>query len=203
MGGVLSSGDRPSVSEPSAPSGVPTKATVSGSMADYYSVLARAVLDLDTTDDPAARKELYERARRFVVAELRKQNPEISRQAIRREQAALEAAVRRIEAEKPQTKAKEKTGRQGIPDSEVAEVDLRDMPKELAAMLFGTAYLAGIIAFSGVIYLQGLALVYANIIPYPLLLGATAALVYLLVLLSRTVFRKLRMYSHGVVRPKP
>ena len=75
--------------------------------------------------------------------------------------------------------------------------------KELAAMLFGTAYLAGIIAFSGVIYLQGLALVYANIIPYPLLLGATAALVYLLVLLSRTVFRKLRMYSHGVVRPKP
>ena len=70
-------------------------------------------------------------------------------------------------------------------------------------MLFGTAYLAGIIAFSGVIYLQGLALVYANIIPYPLLLGATAALVYLLVLLSRTVFRKLRMYSHGVVRPKP
>jgi hypothetical protein len=171
-------------------------------MADYYSVLARAVLNLDTTDDPAARKELYERARRFVVAELRKQNPEISRQAIRREQAALEAAVRRIEAEIPQTTAKEKTGRQGSPDSEVAEVDLRDMPKEVAAMLFGTAYLAGI-AFSGVIYLQGLALVYANIIPYPLLLGATAALVYLLVLLSRTVFRKLRMYSHGVVRPKP
>ena len=77
-------------------------------MADYYSVLARAVLNLDTTDDPAARKELYERARRFVVAELRKQNPEISRQAIRREQAALEAAVRRIEAEIPQTTAKEK-----------------------------------------------------------------------------------------------
>jgi hypothetical protein len=201
LGGVLSSGDRPSVTEPSAPCGVPTKATASGSMVDYYSVLARAVLK--TADDPAARKELYERARRFVVAELRKQNPQISAQAIRREQAALEAAVRRIEAEIPQTTANEKTGRQGSPDSEVAEVDLRDMPKELAAMLFGTAYLAGIIAFSGVIYLQGLALVYANIIPYPLLLGATAALVYLLVLLSRTVFRKLRMYSHGVVRPKP
>ena len=85
----------------------------------------------------------------------------------------------------------------------MAEVDLRDMPRALAAMLFGTTYLAGIVAFSGVIYLQGLALVYANIIPYPLLLVATAALVYLLVLLSRTVFRKLRMYSHGVVRPKP
>jgi hypothetical protein len=37
----------------------------------------------------------------------------------------------------------------------------------------------------------------------PSAFGATAALVYLLVLLSRTVFRKLRMYSHGVVRPKP
>ena len=151
----------------------------------------------------AARKELYERARRLVVAELRKQNPQISAQTIRREQAALEAAVRRIEAEIQQTTAKEKTGRQGSPDSEVAEVDLRDMPRALAAMLFGTAYLAGIVAFSGVIYLQSLVLVYANIIPYPLLLVATAALIYLLVLLSRTVFRKLRMYSHGVVRPKP
>ena len=111
-------------------------------MADYYSVLARAVLNLETADNPAARKELYERARRFVVAEFRKQNPQISAQAIRREQAALEAAVRRIEAEIPQTTAKEQTGRQGSPDSEVAEVDLRDMPKEFAAMLFGTALLA-------------------------------------------------------------
>ena len=100
----------------------------------------------------AARKELYERARRLVVAELRKQNPQISAQTIRREQAALEAAVRRIEAEIQQTTAKEKTGRQGSPDSEVAEVDLRDMPRALAAMLFGTAYLAGIVAFSGVIF---------------------------------------------------
>jgi hypothetical protein len=81
-----------------------------------YSVLARAVLNLETADDPAARKELYKRARRFIVAELRKQNPQISAQAIRREQAALEAAVRRIEAEIPQTTANEKTGRQGSPD---------------------------------------------------------------------------------------
>jgi hypothetical protein len=80
----------------------------------------------------------------------------------------------------------------------VVEVD----SKELAAMLFGTAYLAGIIAISGVIYLQGLALVYGNIIPYPLLLVAMAALGRLLFLLSRTVFQKLRMYSHGVMRPK-
>jgi hypothetical protein len=84
----------------------------------------------------------------------------------------------------------------------MVEVELRDMPKALAAMLFGTAYLAAIIAFSGVIFLQGLALVYAGIIPYPLLFVATAALGCLLVLLSRTVFRKLRMYSHGTVRPK-
>ena len=60
------------------------------------------------------------------------------------------------------------------------------MPKALAAMLFGTAYLAAIIAFSGVVYLRGLALVYADIIQYPILLGAMAVLACLLVPLSRT-----------------
>jgi hypothetical protein len=176
-------------------------------MIDYYSVLARAIANLDSAD-PAARKELYGRARRLVVAEFRKQNPQISAQAIGREQAALEAAVRRVEAEIAQTTAKEKTRRQDSPNqdspnSESAQVDLRDMPKALAAMLFGTAYLAAIIAFSGVIYLHGLALVYAGFVPYPLLLVAMAALGGLLVLLSRTVFRKLRMYSRCVVPPQP
>jgi len=45
-------------------------------MADYYSVLARAVMNLETQDG-AARKELYERARGIIIAELRKQNPKI------------------------------------------------------------------------------------------------------------------------------
>lgn len=72
-----------------------------------------------------------------------------------------------------------------------------EMPRAIAAMLLGTAYLAAIVGFSGVMYLRGLALVYADIIQYPILLGAMVVLACLLVPLSRTVFRKLRLYSHS------
>jgi len=92
-------------------------------MVDYYSVLAQAVVNLDT-GEAAAREELYERARSIIVVELRRQNPRISALTITREQAALEAAI---------------------------------------------------------------------------LLGAMAVLVCLLVPLSRTVFRKLRLYSRSTV----
>jgi hypothetical protein len=168
-------------------------------MADYYSVLARAVVNLET-EDGAAREELYERARSIIVAELRKQNPKISALTITHEQAALEAAIRRLEAElRPRPRDKD---RKSSPHgrSEAAEADhLGEMPKALAAMLFGTAYLAAIIGFSGVIYLRGLALVYADIIQYPILLGAMAGLGCLLVPLSRTVFRRLRVYSRSAI----
>ncbi len=170
-------------------------------MADYYSVLARAVVNLATGDD-AARQELYERARSIIVAELRRQNPKISALTLTREQAALEAAIRRLEAElqprlrKQARKQDRNTNQSGR--SELAEVDrLRQMPKALAAMLFGTAYLAAVIAFSGVIYLRGLALVYADIIQYPILLGVMAALGCLLIPLSRSVFRRLRVYTRS------
>ena len=168
-------------------------------MADYYSVLARAVVNLETADS-AAREELYERARSIIVAELRKQNPKISALTITREQAALEAAIRRLEAEllpRPRNNDR-KISQQGQAD--IQDTDhLGEMPKALAAMLFGTAYLAAIVAFSGVIYLRGLALVYADIIQYPILLGAMAGLACLLVPLSRTVFRRLRIYSRSAV----
>ena len=168
-------------------------------MADYYSVLARAVVNLET-EDGAARQELYERARRIIISELRKQNPKISALTITREQAALEAAIRRLESElQPQARDNE---RKGSPRgrSDIAEADhLGEMPKAVAAMLFGTAYLAAIIAFSSVVYLRGLALVYADIIQYPILLGAMAGLGCLLVPLSRTVFRRLRVYSQSAV----
>ena len=168
-------------------------------MADYYSVLARAVVNLETGDG-AAREELYERARSIIVAELRKQNPKISALTITHEQAALEAAIRRLEAElQPRPRDKD---RKSSPHGrlEAGEADhLGEMPKALAAMLFGTAYLAAIIGFSGVIYLRGLALVYADIIQYPILLGAMAGLGCLLVPLSRTVFRRLRVYSRSAI----
>jgi hypothetical protein len=67
-------------------------------MADYYSVLAQAVVNLET-GDAAAREELYERARSIIVVELRRQNPRISALTITREQAALEAAIRKLEME--------------------------------------------------------------------------------------------------------
>jgi hypothetical protein len=168
-------------------------------MADYYSVLARAVVNLET-EDGAAREELYQRARSIIIAELRKQNPKISALTITREQAALEAAIRKLEAEL-QPRARD-NDRKNSPHgrSDVAEADrLGEMPKALAAMLFGTAYLAAIIAFSGVVYLRGLALVYADIIQYPILLAAMAVLACLLVPLSRTVFRRLRVYSRSAV----
>jgi len=168
-------------------------------MADYYSVLARAVVNLDTGDG-AAREELYERARSIIVTELRKQNPKIAALTITREQAALEAAIRRLEAElQPRPRNDDRKNSQ-YGRSDVAEADhLREMPKALAAMLFGTAYLAAVIAFSGVVYLRGLALVYAGIIQYPILLGAMAGLGCLLVPLSRTVFRRLRIYTRSAV----
>lgn len=168
-------------------------------MADYYSVLARAVVNLET-EDGAAREELYQRARSIIIAELRKQNPKISALTITREQAALEAAIRKLEAEL-QPRARD-NDRKNNPHgrSDVAEADrLGEMPKALAAMLLGTAYLAAIVAFSGVVYLRGLALVYADIIQYPILLAAMAVLACLLVPLSRTVFRRLRVYSRSAV----
>jgi len=163
-------------------------------MADYYSVLARAVVDLETSD-VATRQELYERARSIIVAELRRQNPRISALTITREQAALEAAIRRVPAAPSRSTRRISDPNANARPTEADE--LGEMPRAIAAMLLGTAYLAAIVGFSGVMYLRGLALVYADIIQYPILLGAMVVLACLLVPLSRTVFRKLRLYSHS------
>jgi hypothetical protein len=63
-------------------------------MADYYPVLARAVSRL-SENNARTRNELYERARGIVLEELRKRDPE----KLAPEQAALEAAVLRLETE--------------------------------------------------------------------------------------------------------
>ena len=67
-------------------------------MADYYPVLARAVSRL-AINDAQARREIYERAQTIVIAELRRQDPQKSAPEIMRELAALETAIRRVEAE--------------------------------------------------------------------------------------------------------
>jgi hypothetical protein len=63
-------------------------------MADYYPVLARAISRL-SDNDARKRQEIYDRARTVVLEELRKLDPE----KIAPEQAQLEAAILRIEAE--------------------------------------------------------------------------------------------------------
>jgi hypothetical protein len=171
-------------------------------MADYYSVLAQAVVNLET-EDAAVREELYERARSIIVVELRRQNPRISALTITREQVALEAAIRKLEMELMPARSKEKRtttkSSQRTKPAFTEANELGEMPKALAAMLLGIGYLAAIVGFSGVLYLRGLALVYADIIQYPILLGAMAVLACVLVPLSRTVFRKLRLYSRSAV----
>jgi hypothetical protein len=67
-------------------------------MTDYYPLLARTVVKVDTTD-PADRQEFYQCARDTLVNALRRRNPEISAASISREQAALQRAIVRLDAE--------------------------------------------------------------------------------------------------------
>jgi hypothetical protein len=67
-------------------------------MADYYPVLARAVSSL-SNNTAQARRELYERARRIVIDQLRQRDPDEVKPETARERAALEAAIRRVETE--------------------------------------------------------------------------------------------------------
>jgi type IV secretory pathway VirB6-like protein len=137
------------------------------------------------------RAQNYTSAREIVAAQLRKQNPNISALAIAREQAALDADIRKLEAELAPPVPSKKDDRQKQDFTLADELD--GMPRSLAALLFGIAYLTAIIAFSGVIYIRGLALVYAHVIGYPVLIGVMAILGCLFVPLSRKVFRRLRV----------
>src|SRR5271154_2820808 len=67
-------------------------------MADYYPALASTVSRLPN-NNAAARLELYEQARLNVVTLLRRRDPKISEPEIMQERAALETAIRRVEAE--------------------------------------------------------------------------------------------------------
>jgi hypothetical protein len=67
-------------------------------MADYYSILARAVSGL-ATNNAQARQELYEHARTFFIAQLRRHDPQISTLETIQESIAFETAILRVEAE--------------------------------------------------------------------------------------------------------
>ena len=67
-------------------------------MADYYSLIKKAVARLDPSAQEG-RQELYERARAAQLAQLRAISPPLSEAEISREQLALEEAVRGVEVE--------------------------------------------------------------------------------------------------------
>ncbi len=67
-------------------------------MADYYSLISRAVSGLLINTDEA-RREIYDRARIALQERLRTLDPPISETQLANEQAALEAAIRDVETQ--------------------------------------------------------------------------------------------------------
>jgi hypothetical protein len=68
-------------------------------MADYYSLLAKAVSNLPKSGPEPARKAIYDRARKALVRQLRSLGPALSEADIAREEAALEAAIGKLEGQ--------------------------------------------------------------------------------------------------------
>lgn len=67
-------------------------------MHDYYPIIARAVSRLET-NTPKARRELFDRIRRILTDQLRIREPPPTDADFRRECAALEKAIHRVEVE--------------------------------------------------------------------------------------------------------
>jgi hypothetical protein len=67
-------------------------------MADYYPLLAKAVA-AKAPSNPGARREIYERARKALLGQLRAIEPPIPDADIERENQALDEAINRLEAE--------------------------------------------------------------------------------------------------------
>src|SRR5476651_1941015 len=71
-------------------------------MADYYTLIARAIAGLDPSAPGESRRALYERARGALIAQLRSVQPPLSESEITRERLSLEEAVRKVESEAAQ-----------------------------------------------------------------------------------------------------
>ncbi len=67
-------------------------------MADYQSLLTRAVANLPPSSTPAARQAIYERARKALVTQLRSLRPPLPESDIAREETALDKAIEAVEA---------------------------------------------------------------------------------------------------------
>src|SRR5689334_22664443 len=73
-------------------------------MADYHSLLMRAVANLPNAGSPATRATIYGRARKALLEQLRSLRPPLPESDIAREEKALDAAIAAIEGKyAPQT----------------------------------------------------------------------------------------------------
>jgi hypothetical protein len=68
-------------------------------MADYYPLLAKALANLPSRTAPTARRAIYERARKALIGQLRSIQPPMPESDIAGEDAALDRAIARLEAE--------------------------------------------------------------------------------------------------------
>jgi MoxR-like ATPase len=85
-------------------------------MADYYSILARAVSRLET-NNAQVRQELYEYARAILNAHFDRSDPQISALGVIDERVEFETAILRVEAESPsRSERSPETFRDAIPD---------------------------------------------------------------------------------------
>ncbi|HXZ16270.1 MAG TPA: hypothetical protein VEH77_09925 [Roseiarcus sp.] len=67
-------------------------------MADYQSLLTRAVANLPPSSSAASRQAIYDRARKALVTQLRSLRPPLPEGDIAREEAALDKAIASVEA---------------------------------------------------------------------------------------------------------
>ena len=67
-------------------------------MADYQSLLTRAVANLPSTSSAAARQAIYDRARKALLTQLRTLRPPLPESDITREENALNQAIAQVEA---------------------------------------------------------------------------------------------------------
>jgi len=100
-------------------------------MADYFSLLARAVAGLDR-NTAENRRALYERARTALLADLRATKPALLESDIYRQQIALEEAIKKVESSSTKSDVGPRLLVTSGSDVHASEVEGRRAPKRNA-----------------------------------------------------------------------